>query len=217
MVDQRTTASVQRYLVALTGDNDPDPIVRALLSRAARRLQFLCANMLQRQYPRLMRPPTNVQHEEMLGLLVERMLKAMRKVKPRTVREFFALANQHLRWELNEFARQLASRPVEAPLPDNMAIEAPDVSSAEAACLGQIMAAIERLPDETRETFCLVHIQGLTHAETSEVLGVSTKTVQRRLQMATHALANELSGLGVSGSGAFNTDQDSGPGVDASS
>ena len=211
MQDQRTTASVQRYLVALAGDDDPDPIVRALLARAARRLQLLCANMLHRQYPRLMRYPSNVQEEEMLGLLVERLLKAMRKVKPGTVREFFALANQHLRWELNEFARQLASRPVPSALPDAVAVEAPSEASAEGASLGQIMAAIDRLPDELRETFCLVHIQGLTHAETSDVLRVATKTVQRRLHLAAHALANELSGLGAQASDLSAADETSGP------
>jgi len=56
--------------------------------------------MLRRQYPKLTRAPTNVQGEEMLSLLVERLLKAMRHTKPSTVRGFFALANQHLRWEL---------------------------------------------------------------------------------------------------------------------
>jgi len=195
MTDQRTTASVQRYLVALAGDDDPDPIVRALLARAAHRLQVLCANMLQRQYPRLTRPPTNLQQDEMLGLLVERLLKAMRKVKPRTVREFFALANQHLRWELNEFARQLSARPPVSALPEGMDVQAPSEPSGEAASVKQILDAIDHLPDEQREVFSLVHIQGLTHTETADVLGISTKTVQRRLNQSTQALASGLGSL----------------------
>jgi RNA polymerase sigma-70 factor (ECF subfamily) len=202
-------------LVALAGDDDPEPIVRALLSRAARRLQLLCANMLRRQYPRLMRPPLNVEQDEMLGLLVERLLKTMRKVKPRTVREFFGLANQHLRWELNEFARQLAQRPELSALSDHEDVEAPSEASVEGASIEQIMAAIERLPDELRETFGLVHIQGLTHAETSEVLGVSTKTVQRRVHLATQALAKELSGLSAWGSESGAADEGSAPEADA--
>jgi RNA polymerase sigma-70 factor (ECF subfamily) len=195
MHDQRTTASVERYLVALHGDEDPDPIIRALLARAANRLQALCTNMLRRQYPRLMRGPAFVQEEEALSLLVERLLKAMRQVKPVTVRAFFALANKHLRWELNEFVRHLDSHPGALPLPDDIPAESSSEVSTEAASIKQILAAIERLPEEQREVFSLIHIQGLTHAETADVLGLSTKTVQRRLHESVSALAAELSGF----------------------
>jgi RNA polymerase sigma factor (sigma-70 family) len=197
MHDHRTTASVQRYLVALAGNEDPDPIVKALLARAAHRLQILCTNMLRRQYPKLTRGPAFVQDEEMLSLLVERLFKAMRKVKPTTVREFFALANKHLRWELNEFARKLASRPPMPSLPDDIADDHSSADSTQALTIAQILEAIERLPEDHREVFCLVHIQGLTHAEAADVLGVSTKTIQRRLQESVSTLASELSGLAV--------------------
>ncbi len=196
MQDQRTTASVERYLIALRGDEDPDPIIRALLARAANRLQALCTNMLRKQYPRLMRGPAFVQEEEALSLLVERLLKAMRQVKPVTVRAFFALANKHLRWELNEFARRLASHPGQVALRDDIPAESLSDASTEAASIKQILEAIERLPEEQREVFSLINIQGLTHAEAAEVLGLSTKTVQRRLHESVSALAGELSGLG---------------------
>ena len=196
-------------MVALRGDEDPDPIIRALLARAANRLQGLCTNMLRRHYPRLMRAPANVQEEEALSLLVERLLKAMRQVKPRTVREFFALANQHLRWELNEFARQMGKRSFSAPLTDDLA--APRDASAESGCITQILDAIDRLSEDLREVFSLVHIHGLTHDETADVLGVSTKTVQRRLQQSTIALAGELRGVvGDMGLGAIGDDPASG-------
>ncbi|MFO0873634.1 MAG: sigma-70 family RNA polymerase sigma factor [Phycisphaerales bacterium] len=214
MHDHRTTASVQRYLVALAGHEDPDPILRALLARAAARLQGLCTNMLRRQYPRLMRAPFGVQEEEMLSLLVERLLKAMRQVRPSTVREFFALANQHLRWELNEFARQIARRPPASPLTDDVAAAAGDGESTETVGVGRILEAIERLSDDRREVFSLVYIQGLTHAETAHVLEVSTKTVQRRLHEAVSNLANELCGpvsgeVGDATSGAILASNDS--------
>ena len=63
--------------------------------------------MLSREYARLTRPPFNLRSEEMLSALVERLLKAMRKIHPTTVRQFFALVNQHMRWELNDLARRL--------------------------------------------------------------------------------------------------------------
>jgi len=50
----------------------------------------------------------------MLGGVVEGLLKAMRSIRPRTVREFFALANQHMRWQLNDLARRFSSARVPA-------------------------------------------------------------------------------------------------------
>ena len=107
MTGEHTTAVVQRYLDELGGDSPAEPIVRALLDRAVRRLHLLCATMLHRSYPRLTQPPMNLQAEELLGAVAERLLKALREARPRTVRQLFALANQHMRWELNDLARRL--------------------------------------------------------------------------------------------------------------
>src|SRR4051812_27166171 len=89
-------AVVQRSLAARAGDAPAEPIVRELLERSAYRLERLCATMLHRRYPRLTGPPTNLETAEMLGGVVEGLLKAMRSIHPRTVRQFFALANQHM-------------------------------------------------------------------------------------------------------------------------
>ena len=86
MSDDRTTAVVERYLVALAGDSPADPVVRDLLERAVGRLRVLSASLLYRNYPRLTRPPLNLEADEMLGAVVERLLKAMREVRPGTVR-----------------------------------------------------------------------------------------------------------------------------------
>ena len=110
MGEEQTTAVVQRYLDELVEDSPAEPIVRALLDRAVRRLHFLCATLLYRSYPRLTHPPLNLQVDELLGAVAERLLKALRQVRPRTVRQFFALANQHMRWELNDLARRLSRR-----------------------------------------------------------------------------------------------------------
>jgi hypothetical protein len=107
MSAENTTAAVQFYLNALAGDQPAEPIVWALFDRAVRRLQLLCVNLLHRKYRRLTLPPLNLQPDEMLGAVVERLLKAMRSVHPQTVRQFFALVNQHMRWELNDLARRL--------------------------------------------------------------------------------------------------------------
>ena len=116
MSEEQTTVAVQRYLDALAWDAPAEPIVRALLDRSVRRLQVLCANLLYRSYPRLMRPPMNLAADELSSAVVERLLKALRAARPQTVRQFFALANQHMRWELNDLARRLDSQPAAGEL-----------------------------------------------------------------------------------------------------
>src|SRR5580704_15115199 len=128
MSEESTTAAVQRYLDALGGDQPAEPIVRALLGRSIRRLQLLCRNLLYRKYRRLTLGPVNLQPDEMLDAVVERLLNAMRSVRPQTVRQFFALVNMHMRWELNAVARRLDEQPSAVEVREDM-VPAPSASS----------------------------------------------------------------------------------------
>ena len=112
MNDEPTTAVVQRCLDALQGNAAAEPLIRELLERAVDRLRLLCASLLLRSYPRLTRPPLNLETDELLGGVVAGLLKALREVRPQTVRQFFALANQHMRWQLNDLARLLDEQPL---------------------------------------------------------------------------------------------------------
>jgi len=195
-----TTVVVQRYLDQLAGapgDAPAAPIVRDLLASAVNRLHGLCATLLFRSYPRLTRPPLNLQADEMLSAVVERLLKAMRGVHPQTVRQFFALANQHMRWELNDLARRLDEQEAAVELRDSMVPPAPVSAGSELSVdARRILAAIDQLPDEEREVFNLVRVQGLSHPEAAAVLEVSPKTVQRRLNRSRVLLAAQLADLG---------------------
>ena len=73
MSAEPTTAVVQRYLDALAGDAPAEPIIRALVDQSVRRLQLVSANLLYRGYPRLMQPPLNLEPDELLGAVVERL------------------------------------------------------------------------------------------------------------------------------------------------
>jgi RNA polymerase sigma factor (sigma-70 family) len=195
MSAEPTTAVVQRYLDALAGDTPAEPIIRALVDQSVRRLQLVSANLMYRGYPRLMQPPLNLEPDELLGAVVERLLKAMREARPRTVREFFALANQHMRWQLNDLARRLDEQPSVVELHESV-VPAPESSLSELSSDGRrILQAIENLPEEEREVFSLVRIQGLAQNEVAGVLGVASKTVQRRLNRALLLLAEQLDDL----------------------
>jgi RNA polymerase sigma-70 factor (ECF subfamily) len=196
MHEEPTTVVIQRYLDALPGDTPAEPVVRELLERAAGRLRLLCGTFLYKSYPRLARPPVNLETDELLGGVVAGLLAALRTVRPPTVRQFFALANQHMRWQLNDLARRLDQRSAAAALPES-GVAAP-ASSCD-SCLSpdgrRMLGAIEGLPEDEREVFDLVGIQGLTHAEAAAVVGVSEKTVQRRLNRARLLLAERLADL----------------------
>jgi RNA polymerase sigma-70 factor (ECF subfamily) len=195
MSADQTTAAIQHYLDALAGDRPAEPIVRALLDRAVRRLNLLCASLLQRKYRRLTLPPINLQPDEMLSAVVERLLKALRAVRPQTVRQFFALANQHMRWELNDVARRLDEQQAAVELRESR-VAAPESSVTALSSAGRrILEVIDGLPEEEREAFDLVRIQGLTQPEAADVLGVSVRTVQRRLNRSLVLLAKELDDL----------------------
>src|SRR4051794_24375685 len=111
MPDEPTTAIIQHYLDALPGDATAEPVIRELLERAAERLHLLCASLLHKSYARLTRPPVTLEADELLGGVVAGLLTALRATRPPTVRRFFALANQHMRWQLNDLARRLDDRP----------------------------------------------------------------------------------------------------------
>jgi RNA polymerase sigma-70 factor (ECF subfamily) len=195
MSDERTTAVVQRLLDALAGDQPAEPILRALLDRSVQRVQILCGNLLHRSYRRLTFPPLNLQLHEMVDAVIERLLKAMRSVRPPTVRHFFALVNQHMRWELNDLARRLDQQPTPEGLDEDTVPAPAGGDSTLTPDARRMLQAIEQLPEEEREVFGLLRIQGLTYAEAAQVLGVSAKTVQRRLNRALLLLSTELDDL----------------------
>jgi RNA polymerase sigma-70 factor (ECF subfamily) len=195
MGNDSTTAVVERYLVALSGDAPTDAIVRVLLDRAVGRLRVLCAGLLHRSYARLTLPPLNLETDELLGAVVERLLKALRETRPWNVRQFFGLANQHIRWELNDLARRLDEQEDAVELRESRVPAARSSGSTLGPDARRILEAIEGLPEDEREAFGLIRIQGLTQAEAGEVLGVSCRTVQRRLNRGVLLLSQRLDDL----------------------
>jgi RNA polymerase sigma-70 factor (ECF subfamily) len=191
----RTTIAVQSYLDQLAGGAPAEPVVRALLSRSAQRLQLLCSSMLCQRYRRLTKPPLNLQSDEMLSAVVERLIKAMREVRPSNVRQFFGLANRHIRWELNELARRFDETEERVGLHDS-AVAAPQASgSGISDDTRRILDAIESLPEEEREVFELQRIQGVSYSEAAALLEISESTVHRRLNRSLMLLEEKLADL----------------------
>ena len=194
----RTTVVVQSYLDQLgqvPGSAPDERLVRQLLGRAANRLHLLVNRLLIQGYPRLIRGPCNLRSEEVLSAVVERMLKAMRSIQPHTVREFFALANQHMRWELNDVARRFDKQTRTFELRESLVHDPASTEEEEGPAIHRIIAALDDLPCDEREAFDLVRLQGLPSTEAALVLGVSYKTVNRRVQRSLALLTQILADL----------------------
>jgi RNA polymerase sigma factor (sigma-70 family) len=198
MAEEPTTLAVQRYLDELadiSGDAPAEPLIRSLIGRSVDRLRLLCSSLLLRSYPRLTKPPLNLEADELLSSVVDRLLKALREVRPTNVRQFFGLANRHLRWELNDLARRLGNETAAQGLPEGIIASAETSDSQLSPNTIRVLEAIDNLPDEEREAFDLVRIQGFTQVEAAQILGVSPKTVRRRLNHGVLMLMDKLSDL----------------------
>src|SRR5262249_23427137 len=100
-----------------------------------------------------------------------------------------------MRWELNDLAGRLECQPAAAELCEGL-VPAPASSASGLSPDGlRMLRAIDELPEEEREVFDLVRIQGMTQAEAAQLLGVSTVTVKRRLSRGLQLLAERLSDL----------------------
>jgi RNA polymerase sigma-70 factor (ECF subfamily) len=136
-----------------------------------------------------------VQTDEPLGAVTERLLKALREARPRTARQLFALANQHMRWELNDLARRLDNQPVAVEFSEGL-VAAPASSASGLTPDGlRMLRAIDELPEDEREAFDLVRIQRMTQVEVAQLLGVSTVTVKRRMTRGLRLLEEQLADL----------------------
>ena len=104
---------------------------------------------------------------------------------------------------LHDLARLLDEQPRAAPLAES-GVAAPPSSgdSMLSHDARRMLQAIDGLPEDEREVFDLVRIQGLSYAEAAEVIGVSVKTVQRRLNRARLLLAEQLADLRPAAPGA---------------
>jgi RNA polymerase sigma-70 factor (ECF subfamily) len=166
------------------------------------RLERLARKML-RGFPAVARWE---QSGDLLQNAVPRLLHALEKVEPTSVRDFFGLAAEQMRRELLDMARRHQARrlcgPSRAANPQttDSSVAAPDVPAVaedpddlEKWCA--FHEAVERLPVEQREVVGLIYYHGWAQAEVAEHLGMSKRTVQRHWAAAMiklHALLKDL-------------------------
>jgi RNA polymerase sigma-70 factor (ECF subfamily) len=161
-----------------------------LLERAAKRLLQLTRRMF-RNYPQLRRWEET---DDVFQNAILRLYRSLGDVRPDSIRGFFALAATQIRRTLIDLARHhfgpegaAAHHHSEAghsdgpSKPNTAAVDEPP-ETLEAWV--RFHEAVERLPAEERDAFSLIWYGEATQKEAAELLGVSERTVLRRIVRA---------------------------------
>jgi RNA polymerase sigma-70 factor (ECF subfamily) len=193
------SGQLQNWLLRLrSGDQDA---LDELLRHVSGRLQRLTRQML-KSHPAVKRW---AETDDVLQGALMRLVRAVQNVHPDSMREFFALATQQIRWELIDLARHYygphglganqadpdEEQEEEGPHQDKADLSFEPSSLAE---WGEFHRKIDELPDEEREVVGLLFYQGLPQAEAAALLNVTVRTVQRRWHAALVRLHEALKG-----------------------
>ena len=173
--------------------NQGDEAVRmVLIDRAYERLRQLSALILRKNFPRLKEAPTLVDTTDIAHESAYRLYHALAEIRPTTVRDFFRLAAQRIRWLLLDLAREAdRAEPV-----DRQSVESYESAprSDPPAVLAALYEQIEGLPAHEREVVDLIYFHGLSQAETATQMGVTERTVRRYWTVARLRLFEALKG-----------------------
>ena len=159
-----------------------DELVRAFSAR----LEQL-ARLKLRDFPGVARWE---QTGDVMNAAVLRLQRALSAVTPESPRHFYNLAGIQVRRELLDLARRyagpqgLGANHQTDPSGGLLRQAADEGEPSSAAEWNEFLERAERLPEEEREAFDLLWVQGLTQEEAAAVLGVSVRTVKRRWQSA---------------------------------
>ncbi len=164
-----------------------------LLALAYERLRLLARKMFHEDFPRLgnFHETDSILHEAVL-----RLSRALQEVSPASVYDFLTFSAAQLRRVLLDLARAQDRRQrkitelsdyADASLASSFAGD-----PAQLAQWSEFHQKVRELPDEERDVVDLYWYQGLTQAETAQVLGVHEKTVSRLWLRARLKLAEWL-------------------------
>ncbi|EAQ78950.1 RNA polymerase sigma factor [Blastopirellula marina] len=184
-----TTQDIERILEAER--QQPAAAYDLILERSLERLRRLTKAMM-RSYPSLIRWEET---DDVFQEAAIRLYRSLKKVKPQSAQHYFKLATLQIRRTLIDLARKHLGPLAEAAnhqshfalaeLPRQGDDEAP-LSLAQWA---EFHEAVDKLPEELRDTFSLIWYADATHGDAAQILGVSTKTIQRRFLKARLLLA----------------------------
>lgn len=113
------------------------------------------------------------------------------KVPPEKAKAFlYTVASNQM---LNDLARKkTVLKYREQPMEKYVTHETPEYQLEETQYLERLEAALGHLSDEQRVTFMLNRVEGKKHQEIADMLGISRKTVEKRIYTAIRILKEQL-------------------------
>jgi RNA polymerase sigma-70 factor (ECF subfamily) len=161
----------------------------ALLNATGVRLEKLARRMT-RAFPNVR---GLVDSGDVLQNSLLRLFRTLRKMSPRTTRDFFNLAAVHIRRELLDLARRCKGK---GWVPLDVPEDAPAAPRREPAATAtddfdlwvRFHEAVDRLPAEEREVVGLVFYHGWTQIRIAELFQVDERTIRRRWSTACERL-----------------------------
>lgn len=188
MYDGDNTTEFQHLLDGWAAGDDASR--NQLLERTAHRLMKLTRRML-RGYPRLRRWE---QTDDVFQTAVLKLYRSLSDIRPHSVRDFFALAATQIRRTLIDLARHhfgpagQAARQLSDPSASGLSTEE---TGGQLACRDEppetldgwarFHEAVDLLPTDERDVFSLIWYGEATQKEAADLLGISERTVIRRL------------------------------------
>ncbi len=113
-----------------------------------------------------------------------------KKVSPEKARSFlFTVANNAM---LNELSKKKTALSYRQQQPKEHTNESPEFILEEKQYSQKLQRAIENLSEAQRTAFLLNRVEGKRHKEIAEMLGISTKGVEKRIYSALAKLKEEL-------------------------
>jgi RNA polymerase sigma factor (sigma-70 family) len=156
---------------------DDEAARQELIHCAYERLRCLARVILNESFPRLKTPPALLETTDVTNEMALAMYQVLVEIKPETVRDFFRLAAQRIRWLLLDRAKQSdrALRHLRATRPADEPAEGYDPP----ARLTALYRQIDELPENEREVVDMLYFHGLSQVEAATMLGVTERTVRR--------------------------------------
>lgn len=128
--------------------------------------------------------------QDVVQIAFEKLWKNCKNVLPEKAKSFlYTVANNEM---LNLIARKKTILNYNLHKPKDYTIESPEFLLEEKEYNDRLQKALEELSQEQRVTFLLNRIEGKKHQEIADMLGVSRKTVEKRIYTALRILQEKV-------------------------
>ncbi len=128
--------------------------------------------------------------QDIVQIAFEKLWKNCKKVLPEKAKSFlFTVANNEM---LNSLSRKKTALNFSFEKQREYTNENPEFLLEEKQYHERLQKAIEELTEEQRVTFLLNRIDGKKHKEIAEMLGISQKTVEKRIYTALQILRKKV-------------------------